>query len=282
MGHLTLISEDVLTTLEHSSPDLRLTTMKFAPEPGWHDYVNDRYLEIKNKDTGLLGEGRPALSLVGPGSAAPWKVDEQDIVTTTTGAPFSPGGGGLNAVGAVKEIASRVAENQKEFRKSVAERREAGTHYDPGAGDEGGPSSNGGQAGSSRAGVGLLFSFRSSPTPASPRFYCRCSNSLKILGPHQMVIPMKNLTPVAGWPHRLSGLLRRHTTHKMWSRKAHFPSVVALDIGEVLHLANVSSQDAFSPRRRVMDCKPLLEWFEVSIPSTPCLLRVVTCVPGSL
>ena len=88
MGHLTLISEDVLTTLEHSSPDLRLTTMKFAPEPGWHDYVNDRYLEIKNKDTGLLGEGRPALSLVGPGSAAPWKVDEQDIVTTTTGAPI--------------------------------------------------------------------------------------------------------------------------------------------------------------------------------------------------
>ena len=166
MGHLTLISEDVLTTLEHSSPDLRLTIMKFAPEPEWHDYVNGRYLETKNKDTSLLGGGKPALSLTRPGSAASWKVDEQDIATTTPGAPFSPGGGGLNAVGAVKEIASRVAESQKEFRKSVAERREVGTHFDPGAGDEGGPSSSSGQAGSSRVGVGLVVSFQSSLTPA--------------------------------------------------------------------------------------------------------------------
>jgi len=164
MGHLTLISEDVLTTLEHSSPDLRLTIMKFTPQPEWNDYVTGRYQETKNKDTSLLGGGKPALSLTRPGSAASWKVDEQDIATPTASTSFPAGGGGLNAVGAVKEIASRVAESQKEFRRSVAERREISTHFDPGAGDEGGPSSSAGQAGSSRVGVGLLVSSQSSLT----------------------------------------------------------------------------------------------------------------------
>jgi serine/threonine-protein phosphatase 6 regulatory subunit 3 len=139
MGHLTLISEDVLTTLEHSSPDLRLIITKFTPQPEWNDYVTGRYQETKNKDMSLLGGGKPALSLTRPGSAASWKVDEQDIATTAPGTSFPAGGGGLNAVGAVKEIASKVAESQKEFRKSVAERREISTHFDPGAGDEGGP-----------------------------------------------------------------------------------------------------------------------------------------------
>jgi len=153
MGHLTLISEDVLTTLEHSSPDLRLIITKFTPQPEWNDYVTGRYQETKNKDMSLLGGGKPALSLTRPGSAASWKVDEQDIATTAPGTSFPAGGNGLNAVGAVKEITSRIAESQKEFRKSAAERREISTHFEPGAGDEGSPSSSGGQAESSRVGV---------------------------------------------------------------------------------------------------------------------------------
>jgi serine/threonine-protein phosphatase 6 regulatory subunit 3 len=164
MGHLTLISEDVLTALDHSSPDLRLIIMKFTPQPEWNDYVTGRYQETKNKDTSLLGGGKPALSLTRPGSAS-WKVDEQDIATTTAGTSLGPSASGLNAVGAVKEIASRVAESQKEFRKSAAERREVSTHFDPGAGDEGGPSSGGAQAGPSRVGVWLLVPFLSSLTP---------------------------------------------------------------------------------------------------------------------
>lgn len=192
MGHLTLISEDVLTTLEHSSPDLRLTIMKFTPQPEWNDYVTGRYQETKNKDTSLLGGGKPALSLTRPGSAASWKVDEQDIATTAASTSFPPGGGGLNAVGAVKEIASRVAESQKEFRRSVAERREISTQFDSGMGDEGGPSSSGDQAGSSRVGVGL---FVSSSTPS--RFCYRRSSSPKILGPPQMTrIPMTKMQVV--------------------------------------------------------------------------------------
>ena len=151
MGHLTLISEDVLTTLEHSSPDLRFIITKFTPQPEWNEYITGRYQETKNKDTSLLGGGKPALSLTRPGSAASWKVDEQDIAATSPGT--SLGAGGLNAVGAVKEIASKVAESQKEFRKSAAERRETSTHFDPAAGDEGDPSLIGGQAGPSRVDV---------------------------------------------------------------------------------------------------------------------------------
>jgi len=157
MGHLTLISEDVLSTLAHASPDLRLTITKFIPQPEWDDYVTGRYQETKNKDTSLLGGGKPALSLTRPGSAASWKVDEQDIATTTAGTSYAAGGGGSNPVGAVKEIASRVAESQKEFRKSAAERREVSTHFDPGPGDDGGLSSSDGQAGSSRVGIWLFI-----------------------------------------------------------------------------------------------------------------------------
>ena len=196
MGHLTLISEDVLTTLEHSSPDLRLIILKFTPQPEWNDYVTGRYQETKNKDTSLLGGGKPALSLTRPGSAT-WKVDEQDIATTTAGTSFPAGGGGLNAVGAVKEIASRVAESQKEFRKSAAERRETSTHFDPAVGDEGGPSSGGGQAGSSRVGVEFLVPFRSSLNLASSRSCCRRSSFQKTLGhPRMMRIPMKRMRVV--------------------------------------------------------------------------------------
>ena len=101
MGHLTLISEDVLTALEHSSPDLRLVITKFTPQPEWDDYVTGRYQETKNKDTSLLGGGKPALSMTRPGSAASWKVDEQDIAPTTTGASLGAGGSGLNAVGEI-------------------------------------------------------------------------------------------------------------------------------------------------------------------------------------
>lgn len=211
MGHLTLISEDVLTTLEHSSPDLRLVIMKFTPQPEWHDYVTGRYRETKNKDMSLLGGGKPALSLTRPGSAASWKVDEQDIATTNASTSFPTGGSGLNAVGAVKEIASRVAESQREFIKSAAERREVSTQLEPGVGDEGGPNPSGGQAGSSRVGVGLPGPFRSLLTSTS-HCCCRPSSSPTTLGPLRMMrIPMKK-TRVVGWRHRRSDL--QHMTHK--------------------------------------------------------------------
>lgn len=219
MGHLTLISEDVITILDHSSPELRLIIKQFEPQPEWKEYVNGRYRETKSKDTSLLGGGKPALSLTRPGSAASWKVDEQDIGAASPSSSFPAGGGGLNAVGAAKEIASRVAESQKEFRKSAAERREVSTHFDPGAGDEGDTNSSSGQAGPSGS-FKLPDDFGSSDDDDSDE-------------------------------DEQSGWLASSTFRP--SAAAHDPE-------------NIVSQnrlpDAFSPRRRGMDRRPLSEGFD--------------------
>ncbi|EPQ57764.1 SAPS-domain-containing protein [Gloeophyllum trabeum ATCC 11539] len=84
MGHLTLISEDVIGALEHYPPDLRAVIRSFAPQPAWDEYVSGRYIETKKNDTSLLGGGKP---VVGPGApragpGARWKVDEAEGATT--------------------------------------------------------------------------------------------------------------------------------------------------------------------------------------------------------
>ena len=78
MGHLTLISEDVITALDQFPPDLKQIIESSAPQPGWDDYVRGRYKETRKKDTSLLGGGKPAVvaSLARP--AGQWKVDEED------------------------------------------------------------------------------------------------------------------------------------------------------------------------------------------------------------
>jgi serine/threonine-protein phosphatase 6 regulatory subunit 3 len=78
MGHLTLISEDVITTLEHFPPDLRQVIEEYAPQPAWDEYVRGRYKETKKKDTSLLGGGKPTMTANVPRPAAQWKVDEED------------------------------------------------------------------------------------------------------------------------------------------------------------------------------------------------------------
>jgi serine/threonine-protein phosphatase 6 regulatory subunit 3 len=77
MGHLTLISEDVIMALEHFPPDLKQIIEECAPQPAWDDYVRGRYKETKKKDTSLLGGGKPTVgSLTRP--AGQWRVDEED------------------------------------------------------------------------------------------------------------------------------------------------------------------------------------------------------------
>ncbi|OBZ65736.1 Extragenic suppressor of kinetochore protein 1, partial [Grifola frondosa] len=86
MGHLTLISEDVIGALEHFPPDLRLLTAQYAPQPEWDEYVTGRYKETKKKDTSLLGGGKPVIA---PGmrnsGTAQWKVDEADTSASVFG-----------------------------------------------------------------------------------------------------------------------------------------------------------------------------------------------------
>ena len=78
MGHLTLISEDVITALDHFPPDLKQIIEEHAPQPAWDNYVRGRYKETRKKDTSLLGGGKPTVvaSLARP--AGQWKVDEED------------------------------------------------------------------------------------------------------------------------------------------------------------------------------------------------------------
>jgi serine/threonine-protein phosphatase 6 regulatory subunit 3 len=80
MGHLTLISEDVITALDHFPPDLKQVIEKYAPQPAWDDYVRGRYKETKKKDTSLLGGGKP--TVVASASRPAWKVDEEDSNTS--------------------------------------------------------------------------------------------------------------------------------------------------------------------------------------------------------
>ncbi|KAH9917442.1 SIT4 phosphatase-associated protein-domain-containing protein [Fomitopsis serialis] len=81
MGHLTLISEDVIGALEHFPPDLRLLAAQYAPQPEWDEYVTGRYKETKKKDTILLGGGKPVVAPGMRNGSAAWKVDEADTGT---------------------------------------------------------------------------------------------------------------------------------------------------------------------------------------------------------
>lgn len=92
MGHLTLISEDVIGALEHFPPDLRLVVQQYAPQPEWDEYVSGRYRETKKKDSSLLGGGKPVIAPGMRSGAAQWRVDEADSGTSATSAPQDSAG----------------------------------------------------------------------------------------------------------------------------------------------------------------------------------------------
>lgn len=91
MGHLTLISEDVIGALEHYPPDLRLVLAQYAPQPDWDDYVGGRYHETRIKDRSLLGGGKPVVTSGAVRNAGKWKVDEAEINATSSADPSSSG-----------------------------------------------------------------------------------------------------------------------------------------------------------------------------------------------
>ena len=92
MGHLMLISEDVITALARFPPDLRLIIIQYAPEPEWDQYVTGRYNETKEEDARLLGGGKPVVSGKGR-NVMQWKVDEDDMGVGESG---GGNGNGLN------------------------------------------------------------------------------------------------------------------------------------------------------------------------------------------
>ncbi|KAF8801647.1 SAPS-domain-containing protein [Phlegmacium glaucopus] len=96
MGHLMLISEDVITALARFPPDLRLIIIQYAPEPEWDQYVTGRYNETKEEDARLLGGGKPVVVGKGArgGSVMQWKVDEDDLGVGGSGGGIGGGGNG--------------------------------------------------------------------------------------------------------------------------------------------------------------------------------------------
>lgn len=112
MGHLQLISEDVLIALEVFPPEVRLLIIQYAPDPDWDEYVTGRYLETKRRDNILLGGGKP---VVGPGmgrQAGRWKVDEEDPTGFVGSSSTSAEANGVN----------HGQETRGEFKRAVGAR----------------------------------------------------------------------------------------------------------------------------------------------------------------
>jgi serine/threonine-protein phosphatase 6 regulatory subunit 3 len=94
MGHLMLISEDVITALARFPPDLRLIIIQYAPEPEWDQYVTGKYNETKEEDARPLGGGKPVLvGKGGRGGVMQWKIDENEL-GVGDGSGASSGGAG--------------------------------------------------------------------------------------------------------------------------------------------------------------------------------------------
>lgn len=89
MGHLTLISEDIVSAFDHYPPDVIDILSSYAPRPEWDQYVSGKYKETKDKDTSQLGGGKPVVGLGLAGFSTNFsaetrrKVDEGDNATAT-------------------------------------------------------------------------------------------------------------------------------------------------------------------------------------------------------
>ena len=108
MGHLTLIAEDVLVTLDRYPPDLREILVRYAPVPEWEEYVSGRYSETKERDTSLLGGGKPAVTGTTQRAFSKWHVDEDDsdVFSAAVPAAETGGGGTMSAIGSASRASS--------------------------------------------------------------------------------------------------------------------------------------------------------------------------------
>ncbi|EJD02211.1 SAPS-domain-containing protein, partial [Fomitiporia mediterranea MF3/22] len=121
MGHLTLISEDVIGALEHYPPNLRLLLAQYAPQPDWDEYVSGRYHETKVRDTSLLGGGKPVVMSNASRGATKWKVDEAEIGLT----PPPPGANGTETT----NLGEPLSEMKGEFRRTSRLTRESSADF---------------------------------------------------------------------------------------------------------------------------------------------------------
>ncbi|KAG8733903.1 hypothetical protein FRC11_000457 [Ceratobasidium sp. 423] len=67
MGHLILISDDIVAALEHYPHSLLEALLPYIPQPDWNDFVAGQYKETKERDMSQLGGGKPAVTAAGIG-----------------------------------------------------------------------------------------------------------------------------------------------------------------------------------------------------------------------
>lgn len=103
MGHLTLISEDVISALALYPTELSETLAQYCPQPQWDAYVSGRFKETKDRDSSQLGGGKPILTAMrsaigseaipGPSArgAAGLNVDEAERLPSPSGVSSSNG-----------------------------------------------------------------------------------------------------------------------------------------------------------------------------------------------
>jgi len=121
MGHLMLISEDVITAMARFPPEIRLSVIQFAPEPQWDEYVTGRYNETKKEDNKLLGGGKPSVNPAARSTTA-WKVDEDELKGDTgvaarasSSASTADGGGAGEMKGEFKRVSSGTVKSTADF-----------------------------------------------------------------------------------------------------------------------------------------------------------------------
>jgi serine/threonine-protein phosphatase 6 regulatory subunit 3 len=80
MGHITLLTEQILLSLNHFPEDLVSELVEFVPQPAWDEYIHDAFCVAKAKDAAKLGGGKPVVSSIKLSGSRWAKVDEQDDV----------------------------------------------------------------------------------------------------------------------------------------------------------------------------------------------------------
>jgi serine/threonine-protein phosphatase 6 regulatory subunit 3 len=132
MGHLTLISDDVISTLEGSPADLLAELKRHVPEPAWSEYVQGPFHQTKERDSVLLGGGKPALApgyRGGPGGEFTGKWDELASKPghTAMPSPATEGGSGSGSGGGDfhrSTTGKPTKENTADFGPSHSRQRE--------------------------------------------------------------------------------------------------------------------------------------------------------------
>ncbi|KAG8735592.1 hypothetical protein FRC12_018000 [Ceratobasidium sp. 428] len=73
MGHLILISDDIVAALEHYPHSLLEALSPYVPQPDWDNFVAGQYKETKERDLSQLGGGRPSVpaGIAGMGRGGP-------------------------------------------------------------------------------------------------------------------------------------------------------------------------------------------------------------------